>query len=491
MSIINKVSTPSQYYLDNIEKWRLNRLVESSDITIQTNWKEHLFYPRKWEVSNLAEAQQEAFISGASLLPALRRTISGSLGLVFRKPMEVNLDPKLSYLEYNANGNGDSLRQLTHKATFEVQLQGYGALLADYADVSQLEAESGRKLSRDEKNKLNARGTIQLYNAENIINIYTVRVGSVTIVQQVVLSESYEDRENQFTSKTKTQYRVLLLDEQGYYKQELYRPEKQNNNVNMELVATYEPRDSSGARRTSIPISFFGAESNSYIPGASPSYDLARMNSKHLELSATRFESIRQLAPTLFFNMGMNYDEESFKEDYPDGVVLGGWGGIRHGDGGGATIVQASPNDAASDEMLKIEERMVQSGALLITPKTSNVSAETSIIQRSTDSSILGMSVRNIEEAFNEQLNFVSESEGAAPDSSTVDINRDFFDLPMNAQDRAAWAQDLMTGSVTIDEYRTALNKAGHLPDSSMELNDEIVIENSEEVVAINEEDNT
>jgi hypothetical protein len=486
MSNFDKVSTPSQFYLDNIAKWKLNRLIESSDITIETNWKSNLFYPRKWEISNLAKTQQSAFIAGASLLPALRRTISGSLGLVFRKPMEIALDAKLKYLENDVNGNGDTLVQLTHNCVFEAQLQGYGALLAEYTDISQIEEEAGRELSKGEKLQLNARATIQQYKAESVLNIYVVRIGSVTKLQQVILTESYEDRESQFESKTKTQYRVLLLDEQGLYTQQLYR---EVDKVGIELVGTFEPRDGAGNRQNYIPISFFGAESNSYIPGASPNYDLARMNAKHLEYSAMRNESIRQLAPTLFFNMGHGFDQETFNEDNPEGVVLGGFNGYMHGDGGGASIVQANPNDAASDEMLKLEERMVQSGALLITPSTSNVSAETSIIQRSTDTSILGMVVRNVEEAINEQLNYISEYENAAPDSSLVDINRDFFDLPMTAQDRAAWSQDMMAGSVSVEEYRTALNKSGHLPDSAMDSNDEIIQSiDSNEPIAIEDE---
>jgi hypothetical protein len=138
-----------------------------------------------------------------------------------------------------------------------------------------------------------------------------------------------------------------------------------------------------------------------------------------------------------------------------------------------------------------MEALMVQAGALLITPNTSNVSAETSIIQRSTDTSILGMSVRNVEEAINEQLNYVSEYENAAPNSSLVDINRDFFDLPMNAQDRAAWAQDMMSGSVSVEEYRKALNKAGHLPDSAMEMNEEIIQSiDSNEPIAVEDKSN-
>ena len=489
MSNINKVNTPSQAYLDNIDKWKLNRLIESSDITIQENWEQHLFYPRKWDESQLAKTQQKAFIDGSLLHPALRRTISGSLGLVFRKPMEVVLDAKLSYLEDNVNGNGDSLVQLTHDTTYEAQLQGYGLLLADYADVTQLEEESGRKLSVGEKRDLNARATIQLYKAESILNVYLKRIGSVTVVDQIVLSEFYEDREGQqFGSTTKEQWRVLRLNHEGYYEQQIYRQD--SDKESMLLVSSYEPRDATGNRQTKIPASFFGAESNKYIPGASPSYDLARMNAKHLEYSAMRGESIRQLAPTLFADMGQGFDQDTFDEEYPEGMILGGFNAYITGVGGKATILQANPNDAASTEMAHLEELMVQAGALVITPNTSNVSAETSIIQRSTDSSILGMIVRNVEEAINEQLNYVSEYEGAAPDSSLVDINRDFFDLPMTAQDRAAWSQDMMTGTVSVEEYRIALNKAGHLPDSAMESNDEIIasIESNEPTEVVEED---
>ena len=433
--------------------------MENNDITLPKHWKQYLFYPQRWDASEMALQRQQDFIRGATMFPALKRTLDGSLGVVFRKPTKIELVPQLSYLEDNADGTGKGLEQLIQDVTSENILQGYGGMLTDFAASDELN-------SKAEDEALNKFAAIHIYTAESIRNVYTRRVGSAMIVQQIILEETHQDRINQFDVKEKTQYRVLLLDENGLYRQEIYR--QNNTSADNTLVAVFEPRNSAGSRLDYIPFSFFGSKCNDFRVDSSPLYGLARMNAKHLEYSAMRNESIRQLAPTLFAFPGENFDYDDFEENNPQGITMGGYNAYLLGAGGSASIIQASPNDAAFAAMNHLEALMVQAGALLITPNPSNVSTETTIIQRSTDTSVLGMAVRNVEDAINQQLAWAADFMGAAA-GSTVDINREFFSMPMNAQDRAQWSADVMTGAVTIEEYREALNKAGLLPDSSLE----------------------
>tara|TARA_A100000171_G_C2140369_1_gene154936 strand:- start:8086 stop:9504 length:1419 start_codon:yes stop_codon:yes gene_type:complete len=461
------VETTSQEYEDNITKWQLNELIASSDITLFQNWIKYLFYPARWEsTNNLVTQRQKDFINGASLFPALKRTLDGSMGVIFRKPTQIELAPELDYIIDNADGAGKSLEQVVQDAMAENILQGHGGLLVDFASN-----EEQRSKAEDALN--NNFATIQLYKAQHIINVYTIKVGAKSIVQQIVLQESYQDRVGQFEVEEGLQYRVLMLDENGLYRQELRRPDNE-----VELVKEIEPRDAQGNRLDYIPFSFFGAESNSYHVDASPLYDMTRMNAKHLEYSAMRNESIRQLAPTLFAFPGDGFDPDVFEEDNPSGLTMGGYNAYFLGMGGDAKMVQADSNDAAVEEMRHLEELMVQAGALLIQPQASNISMETTIVQRSTDTSVLGMAVRNLEDAINEQLQWVAAFMGGG--DSEINLNREFFSLPLSAEDRRQWASDVMMGIVSAQEYREAMTKANILPESA--LDEEVDIDMQEDV---------
>jgi hypothetical protein len=453
------VESTSIDYQKNIDKWRLNRLVETADILHDKEWKEFLFYPQKWDRSDLGLQRQHDFINGASMFPALKRTLDGSLGVIFRKPANIELVPQLQYLEDNSDGAGKTLEQLIHDVTAENVLQGYGGMLTDFAVNDEL-------LSRADDVQRGNFATIHLYKAEHIRNVYTIRVGSAVVVQQIVLQENYQERVNQFDVENKVQYRVLMIDEDGLYKQQVYRLDEDNKSS--ELVEEHEPRNAQGQRLDYIPFSFFGSESNDFHVDNSPLHGIAMMNSKHLEYSAMRNESIRQLAPTLFAFPGENFDYEDFQDQNPSGITMGGYNAYMLGAGGSATVIQAASNDAAQEEMKHLEEMMLQAGALLITPVTSNVSTETVIIQRSSETSVLALAVKNVEQAIAQQLEYVADFMGA-PDGSTLELNKEFFNLPMNAQDRAQWASDVMSGFVTPQEYREALNKAGILPDMALE----------------------
>lgn len=463
------VEATSQYWEDNKDKWGLNRLLENSDITLERHWKEHLFIPAAWDGSALAKRRQKDFINGSSLLPALNRTLKGYLGVVFRKPTEIELATGLDYLLDNCDGDGTSLEQFIQDVTAEDLLQGYGGILVDFANNDGLN-------SKAQDAKLNKQATMHIYQAECIKNIYTIKVGAVTVVQQIVLEESYQDRIDQFVTETKKQYRVLLLNEAGKYIQQTYRLTEEG--TAMGLYEQFEPRNSKGQQLDYIPFSFFGAESNTFYPTGSPLYDLSRLNAKHLEYSAMRNESIRQLAPTLFAFPGEGFDYEAFEDSNPQGITMGGYNAYMLGSGGSASIIQASANDAAVEEMKHLEEQMIQAGAMLVTPQSSNVSTDTTMVHKNTETSVLGMIVRNVENSINKALTWCADFMGTS-DESTIDINREFFAAPMTAQDRAQWASDVMAGFVTIDEYRTALVKSEMLPESAMD--EEVIVEMDEE----------
>lgn len=450
--------TPSQTYKNNIRKWTLNRIIDNGNILLANNWKQHLYYPEKANKQKAAKNRQEDFINGASLLPALSRTLDHSVGSVLRKPTQFNLQPDIAFIEDNIDGTGKSAEQMIKEALAENILQGYGGFLADFAN-------NDKVLSKAQAKQKNIRSIVQLYKPEHIISVKTERINNVVKVVQVVLQETYTSSKGQFEDEQKIQYRVLVLDDNTYIQQLWRQDNKTGDYVIYDIIPV---KDANGKALEYIPFVFFGSESNDHKVDRSPMHGIALMNAKHLEYSAIRNESIRYFQPVLHVDPGASFNHEDFKEEHPEGIQWGTPSVLVFSSGSRMEVIQGEVNDAASAEMENLKNMMIESGASLIQPSVSNISHDTVKLQKSADTSVLGTATRNIEDAFNQVLQIVHQLEGVSGESR-IDINREFLNASMTAQDRAQWASDAMTGFVTVQEYREAMNRADILPDSAVD----------------------
>ena len=437
----------------NLPKWELIRLLASGDILNRSAWMGKLYYPGKnctsvipSNVAKLDERQRD-FIDGATLLPAVGLTKTGSVGAVFRKPTDIVLSSQLDYLLKNCDGSGKTAEQVIQEGVSENVSIGYGGFFTDFAPGdftgSQAEAvEAGRV------------ATISVYQAESILRIGIRKVGNINMVWSIVLCETAVQATDALNEETVKQYRVLTYDESGNYIQRVYKDEGASgiNDVYEEFMPLAD-----GQPMKTIPFEFFGSQSNDYKVDDAPLYPMATMNGKHVELSAIRNESIRKLGPTMFAEVPEGFDFNTWKEAYPDGLEMSAnksYWGMK------GNIVQADPNDAALSDMTRIKEDILNAGALLITPQVSGLSTETVTIQKSNETAVLGVVVRNTESAFNLSLEHAQAFMGGTGDSM-VDINRDFINTPFTAESRKQWAADVLGGNVTLEEYRIQLEKHG------------------------------
>ena len=112
--------------------------------------------------------------------------------------------------------------------------------------------------------------------------------------------------------------------------------------------------------------------------------------------------------------------------------------------------------------MDRLKGDIMSAGSLLISPQVSGLSSETVSIQKSNETSVLGVSVRNVESAANLSLDHAQDMQGGSGENS-VTINRDFINTKMTPQERKQWAEDVMANLVTHEEYRIKLEKHGEI----------------------------
>lgn len=448
MDFDNSVKTKHREWQFHYEKWKKVRNAVAGDL---------IGYLRNVGANEpdkeYGAARQAEYEKGAICYNFTKRTLSGMVGSVMRKDPEQSIPPQLEYLIDNCDGSGVGLWQHAQDTLMEIDSLGRGGLLVDAPETGAATAA--------EQNAGLLNPTISFYTTENIINWRLKRVGAVNRLVMVVLRETWEYFEpgSEFETKVGEQYRVLDIDENGSYRQRLYKFKAAGGEA--EPVVEIFPQLGDRMKGV-IPFTFIGASNNDSTIDDAPLLPLAELNIGHFRNSADSEENIFVTGQVMLtISPSSDFGVEQWKEANPNGVKFGARAGLNLGPGGSAQLLQASPSTAARQGMLDKEQQAVQIGAQLITP-TSQITAESARIQRGADTSVMATIARNVSMAYTEALKWVAAMIGVSEGAEIeFKLNMDFFLQPMTAQDRAAWVADINAGYLPATAYYAALRKAG------------------------------
>ena len=448
MDFDNSVKTKHREWQFHYEKWKKVRNAVAGDL---------IGYLRNVGANEpdkeYGAARQKEYEAGAICYNFTKRTLSGMVGSVMRKDPEQIIPPQLEYLIDNCDGSGVGLWQHAQDTLMEIDSLGRGGLLVDAPETGAATAA--------EQNAGLLNPTISFYTTENIINWRLKRVGAVNRLVMVVLRETWEYFEpgSEFETKVGEQYRVLDIDENGNYRQRLYKFKAAGGEAEpvVEIFPQFGDR-----MKGIIPFTFIGASNNDSTIDDAPLLPLAELNIGHFRNSADSEENIFVTGQVMLtISPSEQFGVEQWKEANPNGVKFGARAGLNLGPGGSAQLLQASPSTAARQGMLDKEQQAVQIGAQLITP-TSQITAESARIQRGADTSVMATIARNVSMAYTEALKWVAAMLGVSEGAEIeFKLNMDFFLQPMTAQDRAAWVADINAGYLPATAYYAALRKAG------------------------------
>lgn len=444
----NSVRTKHREWQFHYEKWKKVRNAVAGDL-ISYLRNVGLNEPNK----KYGEARQAEYEQGAICYNFTKRTLSGMVGSVMRKDPEQIIPDELRYLLANCDGSGVGLWQHAQDTLMEIDSIGRGGLLVDAPETGAATAA--------EQNEGLLNPVIAFYTAENIINWRMKRFGSVNRAVMIVLREVWEyfESDDEFVVKYGEQYRVLDIDENGNYRQRLYKFKAEGGDA--EPVETIYP-ELGDQLKGKIPFTFIGASNNDATVDDAPLLPLAELNIGHFRNSADNEESSFVVGqPTLFISPGETMSLQLFEAANPNGVKMGSRTGHNIGAGGTAQLVQADPNNLAKQNMLDKEQQAIQIGAQLITP-TQQITAESARLQRGADTSVMATIARNVSQAYTDALKWVAAMMGLREGTEIeFKLNMEFFLNEMTAQDRAAWMADINAGLLPATAYYAALRKAG------------------------------
>jgi hypothetical protein len=475
------VDTQNTDYAKNIAVWQLVRDCDEGATAIKDRPNRNSLFaggigsvrgtaylpaPNARDGSEENQVRYDAYRSRANFVNFVSHTKEGMLGMVFRKPTEIELPLNIDYIVENANGNGLHLDQMIKDCASDTLLTGRYGLLVDYPQT-----EEG--LTQAQVSSAGLQASLLAYPAESVINWRCEVVNGVKQLTMVVLQEPRIEplESDPFDVEHCMYHRVLFLDE-GVYTQRLY--DEHNKLVSDDII----PRKSNGSTWDVIPFEFIGSINNDETSDKAPLYDIAEVNVAHYRNSADYEESsfiVGQPTPVIA-GLTQSWADDNFS----GGIELGSRSGLLLPIDSNASLLQAAPNQMPERGMELKEQQMVKIGTRIIQDSTGAETAEAAKIRFAGQNSKLGSLIVNVEAGFTKALEWLGEFMGGEGEI-TLDINKEFYDSTIDPQmlAQAMVLQD--RGVIGKTDLRYLLRRSNLLDDERTDQE----IDNDAEVVEV------
>ncbi|HBW7909126.1 TPA: DUF4055 domain-containing protein [Klebsiella pneumoniae] len=342
------------------------------------------------------------YIQRAVFYAITGNTKVGLLGLAFRKDPTMTAPDKLNYLRDNADGAGASIYQQSQRVTENILEAAREGLYTDYA------AETDEAI-------------ILRYQAESIINWRTKRINGRDQLVLVVLRECME-KEDGFAYEDEIQYRELAL-ENGKFVCRVWR--KSADAGSFSVTSEYHPKPKGEDFWDEIPFTFVGAQNNDPTIDESPLAALVEINLGHYRNSADYEDSVffcGQVQPVI---SGLDTAWRDWLQD--KGIRVGSRSPFLLPKEGSFTYAQAQPNTLAKEAMDSKRDYSVQLGARLIEQNGAVKTATQSSGEQTASTSVLGICVSNVSEAYTLALGWCARYLGIKGEEYRYSINQEFI----------------------------------------------------------------
>jgi hypothetical protein len=390
-----------------------------------------------------------AYRTRATFINFTGYTKDGLMGMVARKPTEIDLHESIKYAEFNVNGSGLTLQGMTQSVIGNLLETGQDGLLVDFpmsAGGTQVQTAGLRAI-------------IKQYPAESIINWRIETVDSIDKVVMVCLAEEVTKiADDGFSVDDVTYTRVLSLNADGDYIQRLYNEHDQLMTINDQGETDIFVKKADGSNWKEILFVAVGSENNDLIPDKSPLYDVAEINIGHYRNSADFEESSFLVGqPTPVFS---GLTEGWVKSVMKGGIQIGSRAGVLLPESGSAMLLQANENQMPSAGMDRKEEQLVKIGAKIISDKGGVETAEASRIKFAGQNSKLGLIIINTQLGFDQCFEWMMGFQGSRGEN-VFNINKQFYEATVDPQLLVAQMQLLDRQVIAKADVRRTMRKGG------------------------------
>lgn len=453
-----QVQTEHPIYQQMIGIWELLRDTIKGANAVKSRGAKYLPNPFQ---SGPNEQKYENYKDRAQWFNATGQSKKAYVGLMFSKPPVVELPDTLDQFKENPTRDNKTFNTLMVDIADQVVAVDKVGILVDMPSV---ENQDDRPMTQQRVQDEKLFPYWAVYKAESIINWFVKKDGSENELKLVVLKEIQVETKDIFTREEKTIFRVLRIDDQGLYVQELWiegeeRPFK-----------TIEPK-MNGQRMTIIPFFVLNRDGIEYTSDKEPIlFDVAMVNIGHYRNSADHESILTKSAMPTFFGYG-----------YSDKATLNpGDFNKNKNEGAKVELLQAQPQSAIRDEM---EEKKQQMSALAIQAITGQgryvASADTSNNQRHSEVSILAMIANSVSRSLERVCQFTDKwitGKEVDPKNYSIQIQNEYRPDGLPAPIMMSMLENLKGGAWGKSTYDYNMRQNGLYDPSKTddELNKEI-----------------
>ncbi|MEN3754380.1 DUF4055 domain-containing protein [Mangrovibacter sp. SLW1] len=348
--------------------------------------------------------RNEDYLKRAVFYAITGNTKIGLLGLAFRKDPTLSSPEKLAYLLKNTDGAGTSIYQQSQLVTENVLEVAREGLYVDYSD------DSGQAI-------------ILRYQAENIINWRTRRINGRDQLVLVVLRECVE-KDDGYAFEDEIQYRELALVEERFICR-VWRRSGESTSGAYVVDSEYQPKPKGKDFWDEIPFTFVGAQNNDPTIDDSPLSALVEINHGHYRNSADYEDSVWFCGQVQPYMTGLDTNWRDYLEK--NGVKIGSRSPLLLPKDGSFGYAQAQPNMLAKEAMDSKRDYMVQLGARLIEQNSAAKTATQSSGEQTASTSVLGICVANVSEAYSLALGWCAKYLGLVSEDCSYTVNQEFI----------------------------------------------------------------
>lgn len=416
--------------------------------TIKGKGQTYLPAPQSVEDTE-GQERYRSYLTRAVFYNVTMRTRQGLLGQLFSRSPQVDVPSYLQGTVANMDGLGVNATQQCKTTSGEVVALGRAGLLSDFPTL-----EEGKEATQEDLITGRVAPMITFYPATAIINWRYFRDYMTKKLILVILEEKREIYKNDgFAFTVGKQWRVLRLDDSGYYVQELYFD---NNSA---PVTTSKPTDYDGKRLNYIPFEFIGSENNDPDMDEPPMYSIAALNLAHFRNSADFEDSLFFVGqPTVVIN---GLSQGWLSENLKGSLRLGSRNAIPLPVGGDIKLVQAEPNNLALSGMEQKEKQMVALGAKLVENRQVQRTATEASQEESAETSTLATIADNTSVAYAQA--FANCGRFVNGDDPKIDfkINTAFEITTLDYNSRMETIKEWQMGAISFTEMRAVLRRGG------------------------------
>lgn len=402
----------------------------------------------------------------AAFLNATGRTEQAMLGVAFNKPVNVNMSGALADLVEDCDGKGTPVTQVLRGALAESLETGRYGFLTDYSAPARFDPATGDYVPYTAAEQQNARATIQLFYASEIINWRVV--GDVTTL--VVLKSKEEAETNDpddFATYPITVWTELrMVDGKAHMRRWFYN--SVNQDVKMNLPRGFSKTGLSplmkagGAYMDRLPWAWGGSIDNNATIDSAPLADIASLNIKHYCAEADVAEIAHIVGQPTLVMVGLT--QAWVDKNLKNGIGLGATKGVQLGQDMDAKLLQAEERNLSVGLCERREKQMAMLGAALIERGSAPKTATEAQFDAQTDNSILALCAGNVESAFNKALEFATDYLGGA--ESTVILDKFYSEVIVDSQTLTALMAGVQSGTIRLLDFIKWLMGQGIIDDS-------------------------